>query len=58
MATKDGRKKLLLWSSVVIVLVALGLLLYPVAQRAVSAADTTVKPFPRRQLRLPSWWSA
>jgi serine protease Do len=47
MATKDGRKKLLLWSSVVIVLVALGLLLYPVAQRAVSAADTTVKPFPQ-----------
>jgi serine protease Do len=47
MATRDGRKKLLLWSSVVIVLVAVGLLLYPVAQRAVSAADTTVKPFPQ-----------
>ena len=47
MATKDGRKKFLLWSSVVIVLVALGLLLHPVAPRAVSAADTTVKPFPQ-----------
>jgi len=47
MATKDGRKQLLLWSSVVIGLLAVGFLLYPVAQRAVSAADTSVKPFPQ-----------
>jgi serine protease Do len=47
MVTKEGRKKLMLWSSVVIVLVALGLLLYPVAQRAVPAADAPVKPFPQ-----------
>ena len=48
MATKDGRKKLLLWSSVVIGLLAVGFLFYPVAQRAVSAADTSsVKPFPQ-----------
>jgi serine protease Do len=47
MATKDGRKQLLLWSSVVIGLLVLGLLLYPTAQRAVRAADTSVKPFPQ-----------
>ena len=47
MATKDSRKKLLLWSSVVIGLWVVGLLLYPVAQRAVSAADAPAKPFPQ-----------
>jgi serine protease Do len=47
MAMKDGRKQVLLWSSVVIGLLALGLLLYPMAQRTVRAADTSVKPFPQ-----------
>ena len=45
MATKDGQKKDMLWSSVGIGLLALGLLLYPMAQRVLSAADTSVRPF-------------
>jgi len=48
MARKDGRRKLMLSSIVAMVLLALGFLLYPLAQRAVRAADTSaVKPFPQ-----------
>ncbi|HVO83837.1 MAG TPA: DegQ family serine endoprotease [Syntrophobacteria bacterium] len=47
MATRNGQKKVLLRSSVVIGLVALGFLLVPVAQRAVPAADAPAKPFPQ-----------
>jgi serine protease Do len=47
MVKNESRKQLLLWSMMVIGLVALGLLLVSVAQRAVLAADTPVKPFPQ-----------
>lgn len=46
MREKHGRGQFLLWSSVVIGLLALGFLLAPVAQRAVTGADAPVKPFP------------
>jgi len=50
MTNKDGRvgrKRFLLWGSVVVAAVALGFLLFPVTQKMVTGAEPPAKPFPQ-----------